>query len=35
MQGINLDNIGYDILYTPSASRFLDSYVSAGVEFEI
>ncbi|MFZ1322651.1 MAG: hypothetical protein WAT71_13925 [Ignavibacteria bacterium] len=34
MQGINLDNIGYDILYTPSASRFLDSYVSAGVEFE-
>ena len=34
MQGKNLDNLGYDILYTPSASRFLDSYVSAGVEFE-
>lgn len=31
-EGENLKDFGYNILYTPSASRFLDPYLSAGVE---
>jgi len=33
-QGDDLKDYGFTILYTPSASRFLDPYVSAGVEFD-
>ncbi len=33
-EGKKLDNFGYNILYTPSASRFLDPYLSAGLEIK-
>jgi len=32
-QSYELGTIGYNILYTPSASRFLDPYFSVGAEF--
>lgn len=31
-EGYHLSTFGYNILYTPSASRFLDPYVSFGIE---
>ena len=33
-EGKDMKYFGYNILYTPSASRFLDPYLSAGVEVE-
>ncbi len=33
-EGNELNNLGYNILYTPSASRFLDPYFSLGLEVD-
>lgn len=34
LQDTDLRDFGYNILYTPSASRFLDPYLAAGVEID-
>ncbi|MBK8552750.1 MAG: hypothetical protein IPL53_17465 [Ignavibacteria bacterium] len=34
LQGNGIDDFGYNILYTPSASRFLDPYLSFGLEID-
>jgi hypothetical protein len=34
LQDVNLRDIGWMLLYTPSASRWFDTYVSAGVEWD-
>jgi len=34
LQDDNLRDFGYNLLYTPSASRFLDPYFAAGVEID-
>ncbi len=34
LQGKNLDDFGYNILITPSASRFMDPYLAAGIEVD-
>ena len=33
-EGDQLNNFGYNILYTPSASRFLDPYISFGLQVD-
>jgi len=33
LQGKNMGDVGYNLLITPSASRFMDPYFAAGVEF--
>ncbi len=34
LQGRDLSDFGYNILYTPSASRFMDPYLSFGLEID-
>ena len=34
LQDVGLRDLGYNLLYTPSASRFLDGYFALGVEFD-